>query len=438
MIKNQQAEQSVIGTLLIEGSLMNVAILSPEHFAEKRHGMIFKAMRTIYDANEPVNIVTVTTALKDKIKEVGNVTYLTELSASIPTTSTFKHHQRLVLEAYRHRKAREAAVQYVKDPGDQAYEALRVHIESNRELGKEKKEKSTRETLVEITRDMNTPIKDGLTGYSTGYKELDQLTGGVQKGDLMILAARPSMGKTAFALTLAAHHCKQGGSSQIFSLEMGQKPLMQRIITTESLVDGHKWRSRDFNKQDYIDVMNIIGPISEWALHMDTQARTVGDIRAKIRSQIQKGKNDRHLVIIDYLQLISSAGRSERRDLEIGLITRELKLLATELDIPIILLSQLSRGVEQRQDKRPVMSDLRESGNIEQDADLIAFLYRADYYKWQDKEDEIELIISKQRNGPVGKVKLRFLKEYGKFIGVPTQLSLSVREDTNNKAFQSS
>ncbi|MBN8236415.1 DnaB-like helicase C-terminal domain-containing protein [Halobacillus kuroshimensis] len=225
------------------------------------------------------------------------------------------------------------------------------------------------------------------------------------------------MGKAAFALNLASHHCKLGGSVQLFSLEMSVKPLLQRMISSEALVDGQKWRTMKFSNQDYLDTIDVVGPISEWHLKIDTKSRTVSDIRAKIRSTLETAKNKRHLVIIDYLQLISSTTRFERRDLEIGNITRELKLLALELDIPIILLSQLSRNVEQRQNKRPLLSDLRESGNIEQDADMIAFLYREDYYKWHQNSNKIELIIGKQRNGPVGKVDLHFEKEYGKFNG---------------------
>ena len=424
MIFNQQAEQSVIGTLLMEGSLMDDVILSPEHFSDKRHLKIFQAMRTIYEANEPVNIVTVTTVLKDKIREVGSVTYMTELATSVPTTATFKHHQRLVLDAYRHRITRAAAIRYVKDPGDETYDTLSANMDSYREVGIKEDEGSVREVLIEIAKEMKNPVKDGMTGFSTGYEELDQMTGGTQKGDLIILAARPSMGKTAFALNLASHHCKEGGSAQIFSLEMGKRPLIKRILSSEALVDGAKWQSMDFNKQDYIDILNVMGPVSEWQINIETQPRTVSDIRAKIRSHMKKIKNERHLVIIDYLQLMSPSTRSERRDLEVGVITRELKLLALELEIPIVLLSQLSRAVEQRQDKRPLMSDLRESGNIEQDADVIAFLYREDYYNLQENNDKIELIIGKQRNGPVGKVKLQFKKEYGKFVGDSSQLAI--------------
>lgn len=247
MISNQQAEQSVIGTLLLEGLIMNDVILLPEHFSDRRHLIIFQAMRKIHEANEPVNVVTVTTALKDKIREVGNVTYLTELATSIPTTSTFKHHQRLVLDAYRHRRTRAAAITYVKDPDDETFDKLCTHMESYRELGIKEGEGSIRESLLEIAKEMKTPIHDGMTGFSTGYEKLDQMTGGTQKGDLIILAARPSMGKTAFALNLASHHCKQGGSAQIFSLEMGRKPLLQRILSSEALINGQKWRSMDFS-----------------------------------------------------------------------------------------------------------------------------------------------------------------------------------------------
>ncbi|WP_226582151.1 replicative DNA helicase [Halobacillus litoralis] len=424
MISNYLAEQSVIGTLLMEGTLMDDVILLPEHFSDKKHLKIFQAMRTVHEANEPINIVSVTTALKDSIREVGSVTYMTKLASSIPTTVTFNNHQRLVLDAYRHRVTREVAIKYVKDPDEDQYDALSEQMESHRELKGQDREGTIREILVEVAERMKYPSKDGMTGFSTGYEELDQMTGGTQKGDLIILAGRPSMGKTAFALNLATHHCKQGGSTQIFSLEMGKLPLIQRILSSEAFVDGQKWRTNDFNNQDYINVINRIGPISEWSLSIDTQVRTAGDIRSKVRSYIQKEKAENHLVVIDYLQLISSTTRSERRDLEIGQITRELKLLALELEIPIILLSQLSRSVEQRQDKRPLLSDLRESGNIEQDADLIAFLYREDYYKWQENNDKVELIIGKQRNGPVGKVELQFKKDYGKFDGIGPQFDL--------------
>ncbi|GGF18004.1 replicative DNA helicase [Halobacillus andaensis] len=416
MIKNLEAEQSVIGTILLEGSLMKEVTLLPEHFAEKGHAVIFTAMKKIHEADEPINLVTVTTELKDHVKSVGGVSYLSDLAGSIPSTSTLKHHQRLVLDAYRHRKTKEAAIHYAKSPSDQAFDALVRHMETFSSMGVKTEEPTKYESLVEIARDVAFPPEDGMTGFATGYTELDHMTGGTQRGDLIILAGRPSMGKTAFSLNLAAHHCKKGGSVQLFSLEMGTKPLLQRFISAEATVDGQKWRSFKFSDTDCRHVMDAIGEIARWPLEVHQSERTVGDIRAKVREMVQKDENGNHMIIIDYLQLMSTAGRYERRDLEIGAITRELKMLAVELNVPIILLSQLSRSVEQRKDRRPLMSDLRESGNIEQDADVIGFLYRDDYYDWHKDEGEVELILSKQRNGPVGNVKMRFKKEFGQFV----------------------
>src|SRR5699024_3101523 len=226
-----------------------------------------------------------------------------------------------------------------------------------------------------------------------------------------------SVGKTAFALNLAAGHCKNGGSSSVFSLEMGTKPLLKRMISAEGSINGQKWQSMAFSKSDYEQAFHAIGTISEWDLAIFDQKRTLMDIRTSIRKSLYDNPDGNHLVIIDYLQLISSTTQKwQRRDLEVGEITRELKLLAIELNIPIILLSQLSRGVESRSDKRPLMSDLRESGNIEQDADVIFFLYREDYYTRKSEQNKIEIIISKQRNGPTGSVELGFLKEYGRFV----------------------
>ncbi|MDY0404220.1 DnaB-like helicase C-terminal domain-containing protein [Virgibacillus sp. 179-BFC.A HS] len=231
------------------------------------------------------------------------------------------------------------------------------------------------------------------------------------------MAARPSVGKTAFALNLAGNHAKNGGSSLIFSLEMTAKSLLQRMISAQGWINSQKWRNMLFAKEDYERAIQAIGEISNWQLHMHDKLRTVTDISVAIRKIKDLQPNDRHLVIIDYLQLLHPVSKRERRDLEVGDMTRELKQLAVELNIPIVLLSQLSRGVESRENKRPFMSDLRESGNIEQDADMIAFLYRDDYYR-KDQQDAapMEIIIGKQRNGPTGTVRLSFQKEFGRFV----------------------
>ncbi|UOQ94762.1 replicative DNA helicase [Halobacillus shinanisalinarum] len=418
MIHNREAEQAVLGTILFEGSLIKDIFLRAEHFASPDHQTLFQAIKKVYESDQPITIVSVTTELGELVGKVGGVSYLLSLADSVPTTTMIKHDQRMVLDAYRNRKTREVALRYAEKPCDEALDELMVQLEDLRSVGMEQSLPSTYDHLIEIANDMTDPPKNGQTGFSTGYIELDQMTGGTQRGDLIIVAARPSMGKTAFALNMAAHHCKNGGAVQLFSLEMGTKSLLKRIISMEAEVDGQKWQTMIFSDENYEQAMTAIGEIACWSLNIYEQERTVHDIRAKIRQSMQEDKERDHMVIIDYLQLMTAKGRYERRDLEVGAMTRELKLLARELDVPIILLSQLSRGVEQRQDKRPIMSDLRESGNIEQDADVIGFLYRDDYYN-KDSEDRgrVEILLSKQRNGPVGSVSLRFLKEYGKFVG---------------------
>ncbi|RDW16715.1 DnaB helicase C-terminal domain-containing protein [Oceanobacillus chungangensis] len=253
-------------------------------------------------------------------------------------------------------------------------------------------------------------------GCITSYEELDNMTGGLQRGDLLVVAARPSVGKTAFALNLAAGHCKQGGSAQVFSLEMGTKQLLQRMLSAEGAINCRKWRTTAFTEEDYQRAVRAIGVISNWNLDVYDKKRTILEIRAAIRKRIHDAPDGNHLVIIDYLQLITPAKQRDRRDLEVGEITRELKMLAIELNIPILLISQLSRNVESRQNKRPLMSNLHESGNIEQDADVIFFLHRADYYENNPKQkNRMEVIISKHRNGLTGTVQLVFEKEYGWF-----------------------
>lgn len=304
---------------------------------------------------------------------------------------------------------------YVENPSDEAMDVLLKKLTYFQDAGTSQKERSTYDYLMEISKDMTE--KTIQTGYMTSLSDFDDMTGGLQKGDLIIVAARPSVGKTAFALNLAAGHCKNKGSSLVISLEMGTKQLLERMISAEGLMDGRKWRNLLFSEEDYEKAFRAIGTIASWDLTIFDTRRTLSQVRSTIRNAVQKDPNGHHLIIIDYLQLITPTTiRKDRRDLEIGEITRELKLLAMELKVPIVLLSQLSRGVESRQDKRPLMSDLRESGNIEQDADVITFLYRDDYYNRMSESPTItEIIISKHRNGPTGTVEVEFWKEYGRF-----------------------
>lgn len=424
MIFNKEAEQAIIGTILMEGSLFDSLIVQPEHFYSSQLRLIFESMQQVHEKEQAINVVTVVSELGNDINNVGGVSYLTELAESIPSVEPLKDYEYLVLEAYRKRKTREAALLYAEDPNDEALEKLLQDLESLQEIGLQQQEKTTFQYLQEIATDMIAPTEESKRGFLTGFTDLDRMTGGFQPTDLIIIAARPSVGKTAFALNVGAGHCKNDGTTHIFSLEMGTKQLLQRMISSEARIDGQKWRSMDFAQDDYERATTAIGAISNWDLHIHESATTINEIKAKIRKAVSDQPDGKHLVVIDYLQLIRTTGRYERRDLEVGAITRDLKLLAKELEIPIILLSQLSRGVEHRQDKRPIMSDLRESGNIEQDADVIGFLYRDDYYdKESEKQNIIEIILSKQRNGPTGTIELAFLKEYGKFLTLERRYS---------------
>jgi replicative DNA helicase len=419
MIYSIEAEQAVIGTLLMEGSLYDTIHIQEDHFYDSQLKRVFRAIAAVADKGLSIDVVTVVSDLGEDVNNVGGVAKLTDLATSIPSTETLPHYEQLVMEAYRKRKTREAALRYAENPEDDALVGLIAELENLQTVGVKQQEMTTYDYLQKIAEDMASPSGQAEKGFPTGYSDLDRMTGGTQPSDLIIIAARPSVGKTAFALNIGSGHCRNGGATHIFSLEMGTEQLLQRMISAESNVDGQKWRSMDFSVDDYNSAIRGIGEISNWDLNIHEETRTVNDIKATVRKEVTENPEQKHLVIIDYLQLMTATGKYERRDLEVGAMTRELKLLARELNIPIVLLSQLSRGVEQRQDKRPMMSDLRESGNIEQDADVIGFLYRDDYYdRESEKQNIIEIILSKQRNGPTGTVDLAFLKEYGKFVNL--------------------
>lgn len=419
-IENIEAEQSVLGAILIDGELIKETVLEPEHFSQANHRVIFQAMKNVANSGNGVDVVTVTADLGDAIYQVGNVTYLSDLAMSVPTTANFQGYERLVLEAYRLRDSRKTALYFAENTTDENLTKLYNHLGKLQELGV-KKTRTTKEILVSIVDAMNTP-KDEMTGIDTGLSELNIVTGGLQNGDLIIVAARPSMGKTAFALNLAQANCSNGGVTDIFSLEMGDQQLVQRMLSAISGINGAKWRNpyKLFSDDDYNRATKAIGIFEKLNVNIyDQSGQSVFDIRAAVRKSMKEHPGKKHLVIIDYLQLISIVGKFDRHDLAIGHITRELKTMAREFNIPVVLLSQLSRGVEQRQDKRPMLSDLRDSGNIEQDADIVMFLYRDDYYNKESEQENItEIIIGKHRNGAVGTVEALFRKECGQFLNL--------------------
>lgn len=415
-IVNPEAEAAVLGAVLLDGAIFKELHVQEHHFHSAKHQRIYRVMKLTFKQEAVIDMVTVTTNLGKSIYEVGGTTYLLEMAESVTSTTSIRHYERLVLEAYRLRKTQERTLRYSANPNEEDLGELIVSLKELQGVGVEKQEKTTYDHLLDITEAIFSPQDEESSGFQTSYTDFDNMLGGLQRGDLIVVGARPSVGKTAFALNLASGHCRNGGRAEIFSLEMGSRQLLQRIISAEAHINGQKWRSMAFSEQDYESAVEAIGEISDWNLTIHQKKRTISDITAAVRKAVHDEHEKKPLVIIDYLQLVTPIARYDNRNQAIGAMTRELKLLAMELDIPIIVLSQLSRGVESRPNKRPFLSDLRESGDIEQDADVITFLYREDYYEKESKgQDTMEIIISKHRNGPTGTVELAFLKEYGRF-----------------------
>lgn len=419
-IINLEAEQSVLGSILMEGGLIKESFLNPYDFYLEKHQIIFKTMKDLDANNEPVDIITIVSRLDDITRErIGGLTYLTELADSVPSLETFKFHQQLVRKAYKVRKSLQLCYSYENAP---SINLLHQLIKTLNELTEEEYSTYTtnQEVLYEIYNEIINP-KTGLSGIDTGFKDFNTMTDGLQRGDLIILAARPSVGKTALALNLAMNACKNNTKVIYFSFEMPKKQLIYRIISSLASVDLMLLRQGEnlLTKDESERAVHSFGIIDNWdfIINDDVNLQSVNDISLNIRSQLRQESNKDCLVIIDYLQLLKTDRTIDRQDLRIGEITRELKLLAKELNIPIVLLSQLNRNVENRADKRPFMSDLRDSGNIEQDADVILLLHRDDYYN-RDSEYKniIEVNIAKHRNGPVGAIELLFLKDTGTFF----------------------
>ncbi|UAL46827.1 replicative DNA helicase [Sutcliffiella horikoshii] len=419
-----EAEQAVLGAILIQGDLIQETKLEADHFYQKSHQAIFNAMVSVDKANKAVDMVTVVTELGTSTEEIGGVSYLSSLADSVPTTANFRVYELMILEAYRIRRARMLGSKLSGVSSEEEMPKILQDL-GNLQDSNATSNRTKTDILTEIFKDMSTP-HDGMSGIDTGLKDLNDMTGGWQGGDLIIIGARPSMGKTAFALKLAMRNCHHHGVSNIFSLEMGDKSLVQRMLSSISNVNLKKWKNpfHDFTPDDHKKIASAIGTYEKWQMNIhDKPGITVYEIKAAVRKAIREQPDKKHLVIIDYLQLMQPVGKFERHDLAIGHMSKELKQMAREFNIPVIVLSQLSRAVENRHDKRPMMSDIRESGSVEQDADIIGFLYRDDYY---DKESEskniTEIILAKHRNGPTGTVQAAFIKEYGVFLNLDRRL----------------
>lgn len=411
---NIEAEQALLGCILLEGDLIKEISLQPEHFFDFKNKVVFQVMRELEKQDEAIDYVSM--SLSDEVDS----SYISDLARSVPSVEGYKRYEKYVLDAWKLRKA-ELTANKLKDDIHTASDSNVIseaiqELTRIEEIGFEQ-DFSLKTKLMEIHEELEEQ-KEGLTGIDTGFEDLNMMTNGLQKQELIILAARPSVGKTAFALNLALNACQKSNACvTIFSLEMEDKSLLKRMICAAGNVDANLMKNpkRFLKDESYHKYVKAVGLISKYNLNIYDEAnQTVQQMRSKLRRLKRKYPNVPHLAIIDYMQLIQGSGNANRV-LEVSEISRSIKIMARDLDLPIVCLSQLSRSVEQRQDKRPMLSDLRDSGGIEQDADLITFLYREDYYNKESNDNTVELILGKQRNGPTGMVKLAFLKEYNKF-----------------------
>ncbi len=448
MPHNNEAEQSVLGAIIIDPQLMGETqgVLLPESFYRGAHQHIFRAMMHLFEENSEIDVVTLMDQLTSEgtLSEAGGPQYLAELASNVPTTRNIEYYREIVYKLAAKRNLIRVADQIAKDGYDSELDLDDILSDAERkilELASTRESegfKDIRDVLGQVYENAEELDQNsGQTpGIPTGYRDLDQMTAGFNRNDLIILAARPSVGKTAFALNIAqkvATH-ESNYTVGIFSLEMGADQLATRMICSSGNVDSNRLRTGTMTEEDWNRFTVAVGKLSKTKIFIDdTPGIRITDLRSKCRRLKQEHGLD--MIVIDYLQLIMGSGSrmSDNRQQEVSEISRTLKAIARELECPVIALSQLSRGVEQRQDKRPMMSDIRESGSIEQDADIVAFLYRDDYYNREDGEEdddggmepvtnddngEIEVIIAKQRNGPTGTVKLHFMKQYNKFTDI--------------------
>ena len=437
--QNIEAEQSVLGAMLIDKEAIAKAteILSAEDFYREAHRVIFSAMLEIYNKNEAVDMITVTDILRrdNKLEDVGGIAYITSLANVVLTAANVKYHAEIVAEKSVLRQLVKVSTE-IAAMGYEANDEVGVLLDTaeSRILEISNRKKRADFTLISavlmdsvqnIEKLLNN--KGGLTGIPTGFNDLDKLTSGLHPSDFIILAARPSMGKTALALNIVQNvalraHKRVGGdprSVAFFSLEMSKEQLVNRMLCAEANIDSQRLRIGEMKEDDWTHLWDACDVMSKAKIYIDdTAGITVMDMRSRARRL--KAEHGLDLIVVDYLQLMQGSGKrntSGDRQQEVSEISRSLKALARELDVPVLALSQLSRGVEARQVKRPMLSDLRESGSLEQDADIVAFLYREDYYNPETENKHTELIIAKHRNGPVDTVNLFFHKQFTKFVG---------------------
>ncbi|SUO60264.1 replicative DNA helicase [Streptococcus pyogenes] len=432
------AEQSVLGSIFISPDKL-IAVrefISPDDFYKYAHKIIFRAMIILSDRNDAIDATTIRTILDDQddLQSIGGLSYIVELVNSVPTSANAEYYAKIVAEKAMLRDIIARLTESVNLAYDEILKPEEVIAGVERALI-ELNEHSNRSGFRKISDVLKVNYEalearskqtSNVTGLPTGFRDLDKITTGLHPDQLVILAARPAVGKTAFVLNIAQNvGTKQKKTVAIFSLEMGAESLVDRMLAAEGMVDSHSLRTGQLTDQDWNNVTIAQGALAEAPIYIDdTPGIKITEIRARSRKLSQEVDGGLGLIVIDYLQLITGT-KPENRQQEVSDISRQLKILAKELKVPVIALSQLSRGVEQRQDKRPVLSDIRESGSIEQDADIVAFLYRDDYYRKEGDDAEeavedntIEVILEKNRAGARGTVKLMFQKEYNKFSSI--------------------
>jgi replicative DNA helicase len=431
--QNIEAERSTLGSMMLdkEAILKGVEVLKPEDFYREAHRVVFEVMAQLANKGEPVDLITVSEELKQRnmLDKIGGVAYLTTLANSVPTSANIEHYARIVEEKSILRAVITAASNILA-MGYAGTEEISVILDDAEkqifQVSQKRNVKgfvSLKNILIETFERIEKiyESKGGVTGVSSGFVDLDRMTAGLQPSDLIILAARPSMGKTTFALNIARNVAVESKIPVVvFSMEMSKEQLALKLLCSEAGVDNQRIRTGTLMDNDWPRLSYALGRLSDCNIFIDdTPGLTALEIRSRARRI--KSEHGLGLIVIDYLQLMqsSSRNRSENRQQEVSEISRSLKSLAREVSVPVISLSQLSRAVEQRTDKKPFLADLRESGSLEQDADMVAFLYREDYYNPEsDKKNITELIIAKQRNGPVGTIELLFQKEFSKFVGL--------------------
>ena len=443
--QNIEAEQAVLGAIFLNTDALADAMeyVEADDFYRRAHQILFQAMVDLNSDGEAIDVLTVQNYLttNNQLDDVGGVAYIAELATSVPTAANTGYYAKIVEEKSMLRRLISTATNIITQAnnGDDDVPSL---LDSAERQIMDVSERRNRSGFREIKDVLNETLSDidrlsqqseDITGLPTGYREFDKMTAGLQPDNLIILAARPAVGKTAFALNIAQNVATSTDTSvAIFSLEMSAESLVNRMLCAEGSINANHLRTGQLDEGEWQNLIVAMGALSNTSIFIDdTPGIKMAEIRAKCR-RLAKEKGNLGLVVIDYLQLIEGSNKESRQQ-EVSEISRQLKKLAKELSVPILALSQLSRGVEQRQDKRPVLSDIRESGSIEQDADIVAFLYRDDYYergesKSEDDEDdqdslnqdvgEVELIIEKNRAGARGTVKLLFIKSYNKFSNI--------------------